>query len=236
MRVKVFRPDLDDVERLSCGKGATKQRGTGSKYVCHRLNREERRLFEHAKVASFLVVKGTGYRKERKGSPLQNIWRQRCDALATLTVCIEKRSTEDTVVIDFSTLRTRDDAPFVTMIMDNVLKAKYPDLYELVVDGGTSSSSLLQPPIDWNAIKTRPIWAINERLITVQCVHRDVAKSLAADVVKESSRFVLDDFQHDNDRIESLDTTTTTQEIEQVDVTERTTDYDDDECIDWDDI
>lgn len=96
MRAKVFRPHLDDVERLSHGKGVTKQRGTGSKYVCHRLNRDERRFYEHAKQVSFLTVKGTGYRKERKGSPLQNIWRQRCDALAIVYVCIEKHSSEDT--------------------------------------------------------------------------------------------------------------------------------------------
>lgn len=49
VRPKVFRPHLDDVERLSYGKGAKKQRGTGSKYHCHRLNQEERKLFELAK-------------------------------------------------------------------------------------------------------------------------------------------------------------------------------------------
>ncbi|KAK1742581.1 hypothetical protein QTG54_007146 [Skeletonema marinoi] len=223
MKAKVFRPHLDDVERLSYGKKASKRRGTGSRYHCHRLNQEERRLFELAKVSHFLTVRGNGYRKERKGSPLQNIWRQRSDALATLAVCVEKRSTIDAVVIDFSTLRVWDDASFVAMIVNNVLKAKYPDLHELLVEDAVVSS-LIQTPINWDAIKTRPIWAINERLITIPC-ERDVAKPLAADVVKEGSQFILHEFQ--NERIDS-----TSHAIKQV------IDYDgsDDESIDWNDI
>jgi len=235
MRAKVFRPHLDDVERLSHGKGATKQRGTGSKYVCHRLNRDERRFYEHAKQALFLTVKGTGYRKERKGSPLQNIWRQRCDALAIVYVCIEKRSSEDTVVIDLSTLRTRDDATLVNMIMD-LLKSKYPDLYKLVVDSGETgtSSSLLQTPIDWNAVKTKPIWAVKERLITIPCEHRDVAKSLAENVMEESSQFILADFQHDRIDLEDIAMPSNNEIEEADDLTERK--IDDDDGIDWDDI
>eukprot|EP00986_Skeletonema_menzelii_P006869 scaffold2612_cov132-Skeletonema_menzelii.AAC.5 len=228
MKAKVFRPHIDDVERLSYGKGAKKQRGTGSRYHCHRLNQEERRLYEHAKVSRFLTVKWNGYRKERKGSPLQNIWRQRCDALATLAVCVEKRSSEDTVVIDFSTLRVCDDAPFVAMIVSNVLKAKYPDLHELVVDDGVSS------PVNWEESKTRPIWAINERLITIPCA-RDVAKSLASDVVNESSHFILHAFQHE--RIDSEDTTTC-HTSKHIDGKGTIISFDNsiDEGIDWDDI
>eukprot|EP00956_Cyclotella_meneghiniana_P010234 scaffold14139_cov74-Cyclotella_meneghiniana.AAC.6 len=41
MKQKVFRPTLDDVERLSLGKGARK-RGTGSRHIPHRLNQDER--------------------------------------------------------------------------------------------------------------------------------------------------------------------------------------------------
>lgn len=238
MKSKVFRPHIDDVERLSYGKGATKQRGTGSRFHCHRLNQEERRLYELAKKSSSLTLKGNGYRKERKGSPLQNIWRQRCDSLATLAVFIEKRSSEDTVVIDFSTLRVWDDAPFVTMIVNNVLKEKYPDLHELAVDGA-AVSSLLQKPINWGAVKTRPIWAINERHITIPC-SRYVAKSLATDVIKESSQFILYDFQHE--RIDLEDTSTTLSHATK-DVDDKRMMLDDDDksdddssIIDWDDI
>ncbi|CAN0161968.1 unnamed protein product, partial [Scytosiphon promiscuus] len=76
------RPSLDDVERLSRGQAA-KKRGTGSRGVCHRLNESERKAYDLAKKQGYVVLRGTGYRKERKGSPLQNIFRQFCDAKAT---------------------------------------------------------------------------------------------------------------------------------------------------------
>lgn len=200
---KVFRPYLDDVERLSYGKGAKKQRGTGSRFTCHRLNKDERTLFEFAKQTSYLTVKGTGYRKNRKGSPLCNIFRQRCDALEQLCVIVEKRADLDRVVIDFSTLRVRNDGLFVTLILENVFQAKYPDLYDLIIkgedttdddSGGSKSDGLsgIQTPINWEAVRTKPIWGVDERLITVSC-ERDVAKSLAIDIIKESSKFTFDD-------------------------------------------
>jgi hypothetical protein len=264
---KVFRPHLDDVERLSYGKGAKKQRGTGSKYVCHRLNQEERKLFDlatkkscAAPFSSFLTVRGTGYRKERKGSPLCNIFRQRCDALEELCVVVEKRSGSgpdgDRLVIDFSTLRVRNDATFVSMILDNVLKAKYPDLYDLVMkqankdgagagagaDNG-SASTLIRTPINWETVKTEPIWAVNERLVIVPC-DRDVAKCLAIDVLKESSNFVYDDIAyieviieqakartHHDDNGAVILTSTSASSIAADDV-----DDNDDSIIDWDDI
>lgn len=81
---KVFRANLDDVENLSYGRGAKKQRGTGSRFTCHRLNRDERRIFDQAKRDGYVTVRGTGYRKNRKGSPVVNTFRQRCDALAQI--------------------------------------------------------------------------------------------------------------------------------------------------------
>lgn len=255
MKSKVFRPHLDDVERLSYGKGAKKQRGTGSKYVCHRLNRDERKIYDLAKKASpsFLTVRGTGYRKERKGSPLCNIFRQRCDALEELCVVIEKRSDQDTLVIDFSTLRVRDDATFVSLVLENVLKPKYPDLYDLVVgrngeeedclDQGNSSSTFFRTPIHWETVKTQPIWAVNERLITIPC-DRDVAKSLAVDVLKESHNFMLDDVGIDivdnNDEVIIEETTTTMQNQEKdavfISSAVDNDNDDDDDSIDWNDI
>jgi len=188
MRTKVFRPFLDDVERLSYGQGAKKQRGTGSRFVCHRLNRDERKLYDLAKQAGYLTVRGTGYRKERKGSPVCNTFRQRCDALEEICVIVEKRADTDTLIIDFSTLRVRDDTQFVSLILENVLKAKYPDLYSATKNCDDDSCSIIQKPIIWDAVKTKPIWCVNERLITLNCA-RDVAKSLAIDVLKESMKF-----------------------------------------------
>lgn len=48
--------------------------------VPHRLNAEERKIYESAKKKGYLAVRGTGYRRERKGNPLPNSFRQWCDA------------------------------------------------------------------------------------------------------------------------------------------------------------
>ncbi|OEU06447.1 hypothetical protein FRACYDRAFT_200782 [Fragilariopsis cylindrus CCMP1102] len=274
VRPKVFRPDLDDVERLSYGKGAKKQRGTGSKYHCHRLNQEERKLFELAKkkscgnsnssgnsfYSSFLTVRGNGYRKNRKGSPLHNIFRQRCDALEELCVIVEKRNSGssgsadgDRLMIDFSTLRVRNDTKFLSMILENVLKAKYPDLYhnllmmkhEEEVDEkcdrvvGTAGDALIRTPIDWETVKTKPIWAVNERLLIVPC-DRDIAKELAIDILKESSNFVFDDSAYTEVIIEEQKSLPRHDDDDAVLTTSKNTGSssttNDDNSIDWDDI
>lgn len=101
------RPSLDDVERLSHGQAA-KKRGTGSRNICHRLNEMERKEFDLAKKMGFVQLRGTGYRRERKGSPLANIHRQLCDALGR--PCIEVHrglgtDATDEVVVDLSPYR-----------------------------------------------------------------------------------------------------------------------------------
>ena len=101
--------------RLSEGRAA-KTRGTGSRQVPHRLNTEEVKVFKLAKEKGFLTVKGSGYRRERKGSPLANIYRQWCDAMARPCIMIEQQpvpagfSVEsggalDIVLVDLSPLR-----------------------------------------------------------------------------------------------------------------------------------
>lgn len=182
MKSRVFRPSLDDVERLSYGKGA-RRRGTGSKYVCHRLNQEERKLYDLAKGAGYLSIRGTGYRKNRKGSPLCNTFRQRCDALEDICIIIEKGHKDgDRILIDFSTLRVRDDSKYVEVVLEHVLKTKYSDLYEIAQDHCKDGK------IDWEQVQTNPIWGVNERLVAIDC-DRDVAKALAADVLRESLGF-----------------------------------------------
>mmetsp|Transcript_61306 Transcript_61306/g.181284 ORF Transcript_61306/g.181284 Transcript_61306/m.181284 type:complete len:276 (-) Transcript_61306:22-849(-) len=272
-KTKVFRPYLDDVERLSYGKGAKKQRGTGSRMVCHRLNRDERKIYDFAKEKdpSFIAVRGTGYRKNRKGSPLCNIFRQRCDALEELCVIIEKRADLDRVVIDFSTLRVRNDDVFVTAILENVLRAKYFDLYAevmkdhhhnvAVVSSSSSSdsgnensvlSSIIRTPIHWETVRTKAIWGVEERLITIPC-ERGVAKSLAIDVLKESHNFSfdhVDDVDNDDEEKEEEviipdeqskmlsefgDNALTERNIAD-DADEAVDDDDDNFGIDWDDI
>jgi hypothetical protein len=212
---KVFRANLDDVENLSYGRGAKKQRGAGSRFTCHRLNQDERRIFDQAKRDGFLTVRGTGYRKNRKGSPVGNTFRQRCDALAQICVVVEKRSDSDKVVIDFSTLRVWDDSKLVSFLLDTIFQSKHPEFYEALIakdhnvvnnsqggssntenengkndDNDASSSVFVENttprPLHWESVKTKPIWGVDERLLAVTC-DREVAKSIAMDVVKASN-------------------------------------------------
>lgn len=107
-RLQIERPTLDDVQRLSEGRAA-RSRGWGSRQVPHRLNQEERQAFNIAKERGFLTIKGTGYRKERKGAPLANIWRQLNDALGRPCVLIEQwGAAADLVLVDLSPLRLID--------------------------------------------------------------------------------------------------------------------------------
>jgi hypothetical protein len=105
-RLEPSRPSLDDVQRISEGKAA-RTRGWGSRQVPHRLNQEERSLYDRAKERGFLTLRGTGYRKERKGSPCANIWRQLSDAKARPCILVEQGPLgDDVVTLDLSTLRT----------------------------------------------------------------------------------------------------------------------------------
>ena len=185
MKQKVFRPSLNDVDRISLGKGA-QRRGTGSRYVPHRLNQDERQLYNHAKENNYLVVKGTAYRRRRKGSPLCNTFRQRCDALEQLCIVIEKYTSGDRIKIDFSTLRVRDDAHQVSQIC-NLMNAKYPDL----IDHTTNYCKDVN--IDWEALQNKSIWNIEPRLVNVEPVDRAVAKNIAEDVLNERFTDMVDD-------------------------------------------
>lgn len=102
-----WRPDVQDVDRLSRGQAA-RTRGTGSRAVPHRLNADERRAYEQAArpERGYVELRGSGYRRERKGAPLANTWRQWCDARARPCVALHKMSDgNDRVVVDVSTLR-----------------------------------------------------------------------------------------------------------------------------------
>jgi hypothetical protein len=106
------RISRDDVERLSRGQPA-KNRGYGSRNVPHRLNDEERQEMDRACRKGYITVAGTGYRRERKGSPLINIHRQWCDAREKPQVILCKASSSgspsaallDDVIVDLSPLR-----------------------------------------------------------------------------------------------------------------------------------
>ena len=150
LQLQSARPTLDDVERISYGQAA-KKRGTGSRNVPHRLNEMERKEWEVAKKRRYLQLRGTGWRRERGDSPLQNIYRQLCDALNIPCIVVARgvlakkgissdsgsdrdRDRDgdivDIVTIDFSTLRTISiDEPLAharSLLRDN--EAQFPSL------------------------------------------------------------------------------------------------------------
>jgi len=254
--MKVFRPRIDDVENLSRGKAARK-RGTGSRFVCHRLNQQERKCYETAKQNHFLCARGNGYRKERKGSPLWNIFRQRCDALEEVCIMIEKRTDDDRVVIDLSTLRVQDDTPFIHAILVNVLQEKHAHLCN--EDGAismlpTTTNRKRSIMSYWDLVRTKPIWEIDERLIVISCKgidNRKIAKAVALDVLKECSN--VDSNQNITSIVEREDNIAnpnidclmlpfrnsishTCDNVLDNDTISKTASIDEADCIDWDDI
>jgi len=104
-KMDVWRPDISDVERISYGKPA-KKKGTGSRGVPHRLNLDERFLFDKARNRGFLEIIGSGWRSQRKEAPLLNSYRSLCDARGQASIILHKGNTGvDEIVCDLSPLR-----------------------------------------------------------------------------------------------------------------------------------
>ena len=105
-RMDCWRPTVNDVERISWGKPA-KKKGTGSRGVPHRLNEQERFLFDQARRKGFLEITGSGWRSQRREAPLLNSYRSLCDARGQASIVLHKGSDGvDKLVVDISPLRT----------------------------------------------------------------------------------------------------------------------------------
>lgn len=186
------RPSLDDVTRISFGEKA-KRRGVGSRATPHRLNADERAEYDRAIARGYLTLQGRGYRKERKGSPLLNIWRQRSDATGVAAVWLElgaaggPRAAEDgspvdTCAVDFAPLRdgaaaaralalaVREAAPYVAA-------AEAERALTDVVIGDVGG-----PPDE--ALATQPIWNVPFHEARFDVRSRADGKSLAAELVR----------------------------------------------------
>lgn len=101
----VWRPTKGDVDSISWGRPA-KKKGTGSRGVPHRLNDDERTLYDIAREKGFVELRGSGWRRERSDAPLRNTYRSWCDATAKAAIFVHKGGDGvDEVVIDFSPLR-----------------------------------------------------------------------------------------------------------------------------------
>ena len=179
------RPTLSDVQRLSQGNAATR-RGIGSRQVPHRLNSQERTSFEVAQQRGFAVVIGTGVRRERHGSPLLNILRQRADALCEPLVWVQMahRNTgpNDHCLVDFSPLRCNT---WITIqeLQDRCITTANGFAGVAVADHMSTET----PFHSHTELDTLPIWALAPQIIKFICKPEDskVSKRLAAALVAD---------------------------------------------------
>lgn len=172
----IFRPSLDDVERLSRGNSA-KVRGTGSRAICHRLNRDERRQYEIAKKVGYLQTRYSGYRKERRGSPVLNTHRQYCDAVGAACVRIEKHDNFEKIVVDLSPLRVENMQPYLDFLERFIEK----------LDGATEISVSDKQLLNHDDLLF-PIWALPETMISVQ-TPKGLGRAAASDIVELTAAF-----------------------------------------------
>lgn len=182
-RSREFRPTLEDVERLSRGDAA-KRRGTGSRAVCHRLNSSERDEWNLAKARGFVILRGTGYRKERKGSPLCNIFRQFSDARAAPYISIQQGlgiDGRDEVFIDFSTLRQKGEP--VLELMDEVTRQCLSMGASIGEESHDDAKKALSFVSEDQFLK-EPIWAIPPVRISFLIASRKEAKLMCVELLR----------------------------------------------------
>ena len=153
-----IRPTLDDVERISRGLAA-KKRGTGSRAVPHRLNAEERKEWDLAKVKRYVTLRGSGWRRERGDSPLANVYRLYCDSVGVPCITVERGlgiDANDRVTIDFSPLRTFNIADYVNEIKKEAQNSssygsckEIDDRSDLSAMGWADDESILETNAIW---------------------------------------------------------------------------------------
>jgi hypothetical protein len=163
-----IRPSLDDIERISRGEAA-KRRGIGSRQVPHRLNSMERKEWALAKVRRFVMLRGTGYRKERGDSPLANIYRNYCDAVAVPYISNIRSlgiDSIDQVIIDFSPLRTFkglnqliEECQIRATSFDSCLKIEdYSDIFKIIRSQETQRLVDLNINIEDHSIESMKVY------------------------------------------------------------------------------
>ena len=100
-------------------------KGTGSRGVPHRLNQNERVIFDYACKKGFVEIDGSGWRKQRRDAPLGNTYRSYCDARAQPVVAILKdKEGIDAVFVDLSPLRSPPMATSAGMV-DGIVREDF---------------------------------------------------------------------------------------------------------------
>lgn len=205
LKAMKIRPSLDDIERISYGQAA-KRRGTGSRAVPHRLNELERKEWNLAKKRRYLLLRGTGWRKERGDSPLANIYRNYCDSVCIPCVYV-KRGVQygeqllDELVVDFSPLRT---ANIHAIRLDCLERIKSQGSVTEVLDSSESSNQ------DWihdnkflteNAIWRVPFFGITAKF-NCRKTCKDTAEIIATaycEGIPRKHSLLIDNVNNDED-------------------------------------
>ncbi|KAI8113076.1 hypothetical protein M9435_003082 [Picochlorum sp. BPE23] len=215
----IKRPTNDDVQRLSMGKASKSERGWGSRQVCHRLNQEERKAYDIALQKGYLTLKGTGYRKERKGSPLANIYRQYCDARDMLCVNVLLRQhggqQGDVVLVDMTPkrrwMRDVENSGMVDSAMkeaiergvDDVIKTEGWEASRVACTRDMTPWTVLLPPFllldddeekdEYDVLEhysQAPMWQIPPHVLAYSVASRPEAKALAAAISQQEHVFI----------------------------------------------
>lgn len=190
-----IRPTLDDVERISKGERA-RRRGTGSRSVPHRLNAFERDEWELAKKRRFVVLDGTGWRRERGDSPLLNSFRNYCDSVSIPCISLMRGNgagtIHDKVLVDFSPLRVSLLSSIASDVKE--MAGRFSSVVSITDDCGVSVADV------GKSLDSLPIWRIPvisiEFEFNVRADARKFASSIAkshAGASKESNRHRVDD-------------------------------------------
>ena len=74
-----------------------------------------------------------------------------------------------------------------------MINEKHPELMEYV-----TNECIDMPKVDVSVLKTKAIWNIDPRCITIEISDRTVAKSIAEDVLKEKFTYIDNDVKSDN--------------------------------------
>jgi hypothetical protein len=128
-----------------------------------------------------MVLSGNGYRRERKGSPLANSWRQLADALAFPALTVQNGASEpsrpDLVVVDLSTLR--EGRAVCSQARDACVALAAPFAASLARDDTESASETNDELLE------RAIWQLPSVLLEFVLPDRPSAKAFAEALSKE---------------------------------------------------
>lgn len=134
------------------------------------------------------------------------------------------------MVLDFSTLRVPNDQTIVAFCMETLF-SKDP------LDGALENT--IHGPIQWDTVQTKPIWAVEQRIIAFECEDRELVKSIVAKALEvgRSTEFAnLVSKAEEEVRIESSLSTVTSTNDDELQNNDIDTRDDETDSIDWDDI